>query len=69
MIQLLLIYWIATTIGGAIYLAKTRFNHWETEEPDEHYTLLDIVGNIFPALIFGWLMFPAYLMTCIKFKK
>jgi hypothetical protein len=62
---LLIIYWIVTTIFGVYWLSK---NPSRFESKDE-YTLLDILGNIFPAMIIAPFAIPLYLLSLIKFKR
>ncbi len=62
---LLIIYWIITTICGVYYLIK---NPRISEDKDE-FTLSDILGNIFPAMIIAPFAIPLYLLSLIKFKR
>jgi heme/copper-type cytochrome/quinol oxidase subunit 2 len=63
---ILIIYWIATTIIGVIWIAK----HPSSRRGDEEYvTLLEIIAMIFPAAIVSWVMVPMMLLNEIKFKR
>jgi len=62
---LLIIYWIASTIYGVYYLIKNP-NNLQTED---EFTLADVIGNIFPAMIIAPFAIPFYLSTLIKFKR
>ena len=62
---LLLTYWILTTIYGIYWLTKspTRFND------EEYFTILDVLSNVFPALLLSWIAIPLYILGSIKFKR
>jgi len=67
MITLLIIYWIATTIYGVIWIAKHP-SHRRGDDP-EYITLLEIVAMIFPAMCATWAILPMMLLNEIKFKR
>jgi hypothetical protein len=62
---LLLTYWILTTIYGIYWLIKnpSRF------DDEEHFTLLDVLANVFPALLLSWIIVPMFILGSIKFKR
>ena len=62
---LLIIYWIASTILGVCYLIKNPSNL----QTEDEFTLADVIGNIFPAMIIAPFAIPFYLSTLIKFKR
>jgi len=62
---LLIIYWIASTIFGVYYLIKNPSNL----QTEDEFTLADVIGNIFPAMIIAPFAIPFYLSTLIKFKR
>jgi hypothetical protein len=59
-------YWIITTIITIGWFIKNPVHGLEDEE---HFTLFDIIGNIFPAAILGWIMVPIMASLHIKFKR
>ena len=62
---LLIIYWVISTICGVYYFIK---NPRSFEDKDE-FTLGDVLGYIFPAMIIVPFAMPLYLSTLIKFKR
>jgi hypothetical protein len=62
---LLLIYWILTTIYGIYWLIKnpSRFND------KEDFSILDVLANVFPALLLSWIVIPMFILGSIKFKR
>jgi len=64
---LLLTYWTLTTIYGVYWLIKHPSSRHGDD--DTHFTLLEVLGHIFPALIFGWVFVPMGLLHKIKFKR
>lgn len=62
-----LFYWILTTIYGVYWLIK----HPSPRNGDdpEHFTLLEIFGHIFPAMMFGWVCVPMMILSKIEFKR
>ena len=67
MITFLLIYWIATTIIGVIWIAKHPSSRRGDDE--EYVTLLEIIAMVFPAAIVSWVMVPMMLLNEIKFRR
>jgi hypothetical protein len=67
MITVLIIYWIATTIVGVIWIVKHP-SHRRGDDP-EYVTLLDIIGMILPAMLVAWAVAPMMLLNEIKFKR
>jgi len=63
----LLIYWIATTIIGVIWIAKHPSSRRGDDE--EYVTLLEIIAMVFPAAIVSWVMVPMMLLNEIKFRR
>ena len=61
----LISYWILTTIYGVYWLVKnpSRF------EDEEHFTILDVLANVFPAMICAPFAVPLMLLNQIKFKR
>jgi hypothetical protein len=62
---LLLTYWILTTIYGVYWLIKnpSRF------DDKEDFSILDVLGNVFPALLLSWIIIPMFILGSIKFKR
>lgn len=67
MITFILIYWIATTIVGVIWIAKNP-SYRRGDDP-EYITLLDIFALILPSMLAAWAVIPAVLLDKIKFKR
>jgi hypothetical protein len=63
--EILIIYWIVTTIFGVYWLIK---NPSRFESKDE-FSLADILGNILPSMIIAPFILPLYLLSLIKFKR
>jgi hypothetical protein len=72
-IQILLVYWIVTTIYMVYWMIKEPpFRH--SVDPDENYdreyvTLLEVLGYIFPAAAIGWYIVPIHFIQKVKFKR
>jgi hypothetical protein len=66
MINLVIGYWIVTTIITIGWFIKHPIGGLEDKE---HFTLLDIFGNVFPALLLGWIIVPVMASMLIKFKR
>jgi hypothetical protein len=62
-----LIYWILTTMYGVYWLVK----HPSERHGDdmEHFTVMEILGHIFPAALLGWMFVPIGILNSIKFKR
>jgi len=67
MINLLIGYWILTTIYGVYWLIK----HPSERRCDdmEYFTLMDVLGALFPAIILAPVFVPMMLLETIKFKR
>ncbi len=63
--ELLLTYWILTTIYGVYWLIKnpSRF------DDKEDFSILDVLANVFPAMIVAPFAVPLMLLNQIKFKR
>jgi hypothetical protein len=64
---LLLIYWTLTTIYGVYWLIK----HPSSRHGDdtENFTLLEVLGHVFPAALMAWAIVPMLLLHQVKFKR
>ena len=62
---LLLTYWILTTAYGVYWLIKnpSRF------DDKEDFSILDVLANVFPAVLISWIAVPIYILGYIKFKR
>lgn len=62
---LLLTYWILTTVYGIYWLIKnpSRF------DDEEDFSILDVLANVFPALLVSWIAIPLFILGSIKFKR
>ena len=63
---LIIAYWILSTIIAIGWFIKHPVGGLEDRE---HFTLLEVLGNIFPAMILGWAMLPIMAALHIKFKR
>jgi len=61
----LISYWILTTIYGVYWLIKnpSRFDN------KEDFSILDVLANVFPAMILAPFAVPLMLLSKIKFKR
>ena len=64
-----IIYWIATTIYGAMWLVKNPSSKFPSDDHGEYFTLLEFIAKLFPAMCVAWLAVPALLLHQIKFKR
>ena len=62
----LIYYWILTTTYGIYWLIK---NPSRFEDDEEHFTILDVLANVFPAMIVAPFAVPLMLLNQIKFKR
>ena len=67
MIEILIGYWILTTIYGVYWLIK----HPSSRNGDdmEHFSVMEMLGYIVPAMMFGWVCVPIMLLSKIEFKR
>lgn len=57
-------YWILTTTYGVYWLIKhPRF------DDKEDFSILDVLANVFPALLLSWIAIPMFILGSIKFKR
>ena len=65
MINILIGYWILTTIYGVYWLIKnpSRF------EDKEDFTLMEVIAKIFTSMLLAWVIVPMMLLTKIEFKR
>ena len=63
---LLIIYWIITTILTIGWFIKHPIAALEDKD---HFTLFDVFGNLFLAVLIGWVMVPVMILSLIKFKR
>lgn len=59
---ILIVYIVLSGTVGACWLASNNIHKKEI-------TLVDVVGNILPALMFIWLFYPLHILDRIKIKK
>jgi hypothetical protein len=63
---LLLTYWILTTAYGVYWLIK----HPSVYDDDHvHFTILDVLANVFPSMILAPFVVPIHILGLIKFKR
>lgn len=65
--KILITYWLLTTIYGTYWLIKNPSSRLYKDK--EYFTLLELIGNLFMALIFAWFFVPLYLLSFFKFKR
>lgn len=66
--KLLLIgYWILTTIYGVYWLIK----HPSERHGDDmqHFTLMEVLGHVFPSMLLSPFFVPMFLLSKIQFKR
>jgi hypothetical protein len=61
----LISYWILTTIYGVYWLIK----HPSRFDDKEDFSILDVLANVFPAMILAPFAIPLILLSKIKFKR
>jgi hypothetical protein len=66
MTNLVIGYWIVTTIITIGWFIKQPIGGLEDKD---HFTLFDVFGNLFPAVLLGWVMVPVMILSLIKFKR
>ena len=64
-LKFVLFYWILTTIYGVYWLIK---NPRVGQDP-KYFTLVDVIGNILPAMCLSWFFMPIMILESIKFKR
>ena len=62
---ILISYWILTTIYGVYWLIK----HPSRFDDKDDFTILEVLGKIFPSMILAWVFVPMGLLYSIKFKR
>jgi hypothetical protein len=67
MINLLIGYWVLTTIYGVYWLIK----HPSERHGDDmnEFTLFEVFGKIFPSMILAPFFVPMMILESIKFKR
>ena len=65
--NILIGYWILTTIYGVYWLVK----HPSSRHGDDNdeFTLLEVLGHVFPAALLSWVFVTIGLLLQIKFKR
>ena len=67
MIEILIGYWILTTIYGVYWLVKHPSDR--RCEDENEFTLLEVVAKTVPAAMIAWAIVPMLLLNQIKFKR
>jgi hypothetical protein len=65
MINILIAYWVLTTIYGVYWLIA----HPSRFEDKEDFTLMEVIAKIFPSMLLAWAIVPMGLLHQIKFKR
>jgi hypothetical protein len=63
--EILIIYWIASTIYGVYWISK-KLGQLENKE---YYTLLDLIAYLLASMIITPFALLIYLFNSIKFKR
>ena len=67
MIEILIGYWILTTIYGVYWLVKHPSDR--RCEDENEFTLLEVVAKTVPAAMIAWAIVPMLLLNKVKFKR
>jgi hypothetical protein len=67
MIEILIGYWILTTIYGVYWLIKHPSDR--RCEDENEFTLLEVVAKTVPAAMIAWAIVPMLLLNKVKFKR
>jgi hypothetical protein len=65
--NILISYWILTTIYGVYWLIKHPSDR--RYEDENEFTLLEVFGKLFPSMLLAWVFVPMGLLHQIKFKR
>ena len=65
--KLLIGYWIVTVVYGVYWLIKHPSERKGNDM--EYFTLMDILGALFPSIILAPFLVPMMLLESIKFKR
>jgi len=65
--NILIGYWILTTIYGVYWLVKHPSSRYGDD--NNEFTLLEVLGHVFPAALLSWVFVPIGLLLQIKFKR
>jgi hypothetical protein len=65
--KLIIAYWVLTVIYGMYWLIK----HPSQRHGDdmETFSLMDVLGTLFPAIILAPFLVPMMMLESIKFKR
>jgi len=67
MINILIGYWVLTTIYGVYWLIKHPSDR--RYENESEFTLLEVFGKLFPSMLLAWVFVPMMVFASIKFKR
>ena len=65
--NILIGYWILTTIYGVYWLIKHPSDR--RYENENEFTLFEVIGKLFPCMLLAWVFVPMGLLHQIKFKR
>ena len=65
--NLLIGYWVLTTIYGVYWLVKHPSERHGDDMVD--FTIMEVLGHIFPAMILAPFFVPMAIFESIKFKR
>lgn len=63
--NILIIYWIVTTVIGVYWMIKNP----QPSDDKEYFNLAEIVAKIFPCMCLAWFIAPLMILWSIKFKR
>ena len=64
-VNILIIYWIVTTVIGVYWMIKNP----QPSDDKEYFNLAEIVAKIFPFMCLAWFIAPLMILWSIKFKR
>jgi len=67
MINILIGYWVLTTIYGVYWLIKHPSGR--RYEDESEFTLLEVFGKLFLSMLLAWVFVPMMVLASIKFKR
>jgi hypothetical protein len=66
MINILIGYWVLTTVYGVYWLVK---HPSDRRYEDDEFTLLEVFGKLFLSMLLAWIFVPMMVLASIKFKR
>ena len=63
--NILIIYWIVTTVIGVYWMIKNP----QPSDDKEYFNLAEVIARIFPCMCLAWFIAPLMILWSIKFKR